>query len=270
VAVARHPPGRLAVLAAVLAAAVVWAPRRWPRLRRLRILGQATGRLVLALWLAVGGGWLAAAAAAGPTRPPLGTLWLWATIGCGLPWWANRWRRARVRIARTVERWPELTDTVAGLAGSTIRSAVVDVWGWTARVLLRRGQTVRAVVDQMASIESALATRPGAVRIEPDPTDARAFLLRVITSDPHAEPVPWPGLVHPLRSASIRRPVAVGVFEDGTPVGPIGAHPAGHSSRRCPERETATRDRQSGHRVSHEASQPPPRPRCTHARRVTA
>jgi DNA segregation ATPase FtsK/SpoIIIE, S-DNA-T family len=217
---ATHPAAWpvLAVLAAVLAAAVVWAPRRWPRLRRLRILGQATGRLVLALWLAVGGGWLAAAAAAGPTRPPLGALWLWATIGCGLPWWANRWRRARVRIARTVERWPELTDTVAGLAGSTVRSAVVDVWGWTARVLLRRGQTVRAVVDQMASIESALATRPGAVRIEPDPTDARAFLLRVITSDPHAKPIGWPGLVAPDPAASITRPVVVGVFEDGTPV----------------------------------------------------
>src|SRR5262249_57941120 len=102
----------------------------------------------------------------------------------GLPGGANHWRRARVRVARTVDRWPELTDTVVGLAGSTIASAVVDVWGWTARVVLRRGHTVRAVVDQIASIESVLATRPGAVRIEPDHTDARPFLLRVIQSDP--------------------------------------------------------------------------------------
>jgi len=182
------------------------------------MLGQPAGRLVLACWLAIGGGWLAAAVAAGPSRPPLGALWLWGTLGCGVPWWANRWRRQRVRIARTVQRWPELTDTVVGLAGSKVASAVVDVWGWTARVVLRRGQTVRAVVDQMASIESALATRPGAVRIEPDPTDARAFLLRVIESDPHAQPIPWPGLAARQTAASITRPATLGVFEDGTPV----------------------------------------------------
>ncbi len=215
-----HPGGWPvpAALVAVLVAAVVWGPVRWPRLRRARMLGQPAGRLVLACWLAIGGGWLAAAVAAGPSRPPLGALWLWGTLGCGVPWWANRWRRQRVRIARTVQRWPELTDTVVGLAGSKIASAVVDVWGWTARVVLHRGQTVRAVVDHMASIESALATRPGAVRIEPDATDARTFLLRVIESDPHAQPIPWPGLAARQTAASITRPATLGVFEDGTPV----------------------------------------------------
>lgn len=218
---ATHPGGwpQLLAVTEVSVAFVLWGPSRWPQLRRARMLGNSTGRLILAMWLTAGGGWLAAATAAGPSHPPLGVLWLWGTVVCGVPWWANHWRRARVRVARTVQTWPELTDTVVGLAGSRIVSAVVDSWGWTARVMLRRGSTVRAVVDQMASIESALATRPGAVRIEPDPVDARAFTLRVIETDPHADPIPWPGLTQRTAgTGSIGRPVVLGVFEDGSPV----------------------------------------------------
>src|SRR5262249_39187586 len=79
-----HPAAwpALAVLAPVLAAAVVWAPGRWPR---LRILARSAGRLVLAGWLLVGGGWLAAPTAAGPSHPPLGALWLWGPLASGLP-----------------------------------------------------------------------------------------------------------------------------------------------------------------------------------------
>ena len=216
-----HPAAWPAVLVlAVLAACgAVWAPVRMPRLRKARMLASGSGRATLAAWLAVGGSWLAAACAVGPAHPPLGAVWLWATIGCGVPWWINHGRRARVRLSRTVQMWPELTDTVVGLAGSRIASAVVDAWGWTARVVLHRGQAVRAVVDQMASVESALAARPGGVRVEPDPGDARAFTLRVVERDPHAEPIPWPGLTHATAGAgSITRPITLGVFEDGTPV----------------------------------------------------
>src|SRR5262249_23534172 len=53
---------------------------------------------------------------------------------------------------------------------------------------------------------------------EPDQTDARAFLLRVIESDPHAKPIPWPGLAGKDRAGTITRPAVVGLFEDGTPV----------------------------------------------------
>jgi DNA segregation ATPase FtsK/SpoIIIE, S-DNA-T family len=218
---AAHPAGWPFIVSAVAVGipVVVWGPSRWPRLRRARLLAHPSGRYVLAAWLAAGGGWLAAATAVGPSHPPLGALWLWGTVLCGVPWWVNHWRRARVRLARTVQMWPELTDTVVGLAGSRIASAVVDAWGWTARVVLHRGQTVRAVVDHMASIESALATRPGAVRIEPDQADARAFTLRVIEIDPHAEPISWPGLAaRTAGTGTITRPVALGVFEDGSPV----------------------------------------------------
>ena len=208
----------LALLTAAAVAGAVWAPRRWPWLRRVPLLERPTERLYLALWLLVGGGWLAAATAAGLSHPPLGAVWLWGTLACGVPWWTNHRRRHKVTVAHTIARWPELTDTVAGLAGSTIVSAARTGWGWTARVVLRRGQTVRAAVDQIASIESALAARPGAIRIEPDPTDARALILHVIESDPHAEPIDWPGLAHPTRDGSIRRPANIGIFEDGSAV----------------------------------------------------
>jgi S-DNA-T family DNA segregation ATPase FtsK/SpoIIIE len=208
-----------AVLAALLIIGVIWAPRRWPRLRRAGMLEHPAGRLVLACWLAAGGGWLAAATAAGPSRPPLGAAWLWGTLACGVPWWTNHRRRAKVTVTRTIARWPEYTDTVLALAGSRVASAARTAWGWSVRVVLPRGKTVRAALDQMASIESALGARPGAIRIEPDPTDARALTLRVIESDPHAKPITWPGLTAPASGqASIRRPVELGVFEDGSPV----------------------------------------------------
>jgi hypothetical protein len=80
----------LAVLAVAGTAGAVWAPRRWPRLRRLPWLERITDRVCLALWLAIGGGWLSAAVALGPARPPLGALWLWGGLACGVPWWVNR------------------------------------------------------------------------------------------------------------------------------------------------------------------------------------
>src|SRR5262249_38025053 len=153
-------------------------------------------------------------------RQPRGTILLWATVLCGVPWWINRRRRAKVTVDRTIARWPELTDTVLALAGSTVLSAARTAWGWSARIALPRGKTVHAVIDQMASVESALGARPGAVRIEPDPADSRQLTVRVIESDPHAAPIPWPGLTKPAggKDASIARPAELGVFEDGRPV----------------------------------------------------
>src|SRR5262249_19432560 len=152
-------------------------------------------------------------------RQPRGTILLWATVLCGVPWWINRRRRAKVTVDRTIARWPEHTDTVLALAGSRVLSAARTAWGWSARIALPRGKTVHAAINDMASIESALSARPGEVRIEPDPDDARQHLVRVIESDPHARPIPWPGLTTTTsKDASIRRPVELGLFEDGQPV----------------------------------------------------
>jgi DNA segregation ATPase FtsK/SpoIIIE, S-DNA-T family len=220
---ATHPaawplPATLTVATVV---AVVWAPRRWPRIRCVPMLDRGLDRACLAGWFLIGGGWLAAATALGPAHRPLGAVWLWGTLACGVPWWVNHRRRAKVTVDRTIARWPELTDTVLSLAGSRVLSAARTAWGWSARVELPRGKTVHAAINDMASIESALGARPGGFRIEPDPADARHLIVRVIESDPHATPIPWPGLTRPAagtQGGSITRPVDLGVFEDGQPV----------------------------------------------------
>jgi hypothetical protein len=81
--------------------------------------------------IAAMGGWLAAATDIGSGREPLP--WLLAIGACvlGVPWWAHRRRRAKVRVERILAAWPEIAPAV-GLAGSRVMSAMVDVWGWRA------------------------------------------------------------------------------------------------------------------------------------------
>jgi S-DNA-T family DNA segregation ATPase FtsK/SpoIIIE len=101
-----------------------------------------------------------------------------------------------------------------GLHDSRIASIVVDVWGWTARVILKKGTTSAHAVNQIPAIESGLGIRPGSARVIPDPERADRFILRVIETDPHAHPIPWPGPT----ITSIARPVELGLSEDGQPV----------------------------------------------------
>ena len=54
----------------------------------------------------------------------------------------------------------------------------------------------------------------GSVRVIPDAARADRFTMRVIEKDPHAAPIPWPGMT----STSITRPAELGVSEDGQPV----------------------------------------------------
>ena len=65
-----------------------------------------------------------------------------------VPWWANRRRRAKVRVERTIAIWPDIASHI-GLTGSAIMSATVDLWGWRALLRLARGQTI---ADVMAKI----------------------------------------------------------------------------------------------------------------------
>ncbi|MET8151796.1 FtsK/SpoIIIE domain-containing protein [Actinoplanes sp. NPDC049668] len=162
---------------------------------------------------AAAGGWLAAASALGPGRPPLSTILVVAVIALGVPWWAHRRRRARVRVDRVIQAWPDLA-TAIGLDGSRVMSAVIDTWGWRARMKLRPGQSVADVVARVPSIESALGTRPGAVRVEQDPAHAGRCTMRVLAVDPHAGAIPWPGPT----ARSLADPIELGVFEDATRV----------------------------------------------------
>jgi S-DNA-T family DNA segregation ATPase FtsK/SpoIIIE len=176
-------------------------------------IGRPIERAYAALVVAVTGGWLAAAIAASPAVKPLPAIAGIATVILGIPWWAHRRRRARVRAERTIQTWPDIAENI-GLPGSRITSIVVDVWGWTARVGLRKGTTAGQAIDRLAAIESGLGLRPGSARAIPDPDKADRFTLRVIETDPHAHPIPWPG---PMVT-SITQEIELGLFQDGRPV----------------------------------------------------
>jgi hypothetical protein len=176
-------------------------------------LATSPERWYATLVVAATGGWLAAATAVGPTRRPLPVVLVTAGFALAIPWWAHRRRRARVRVERQLAAWPEISHTI-GLTGSRVMSAVVDVWGWRARFALARGQTISDVTSRLPAIESALGTHRGAVRVYPTSDDlANRFELRVLSSDPHADAITWPG----PSVNSITQPVDLGPFEDATP-----------------------------------------------------
>jgi hypothetical protein len=159
------------------------------------------------------GGWVAAATAMSPLAWPLPHLLVTGGLILAVPWWAHRRRRARVRVERKLEAWPEIARAV-GLAGSQVMSAVVDVWGWRARIRLARGQTLDEVRAKLSAIESGLGTFRGAARVSPTPDDlANRFELRVLNTDPHAGAIEWPG----PSVTSITEPIDLGPFEDAIP-----------------------------------------------------
>jgi S-DNA-T family DNA segregation ATPase FtsK/SpoIIIE len=222
-------PDRLAWLlpitidAYAMTSARVWLAGRSPagrarRFARANAIGaiavtRAEERAFAATATAVAGAWLTAATAHGPGGPPLPTILVVATLALGVPWWTHRRRRARVKVDRVIHAWPDVAEAI-GLAGSRIMSAVVDTWGWRARMALRPGQTLADVVAHVPAIESALGTRPGAVRVEQDPAHAGRFVMRVLAADPHAGAIPWPGPT----ARSLADPIELGVFEDATTV----------------------------------------------------
>ncbi len=197
----------LIVLAAIGASAAVMVKGV-----RLGLVTSAE-RWYAAVVIAASGGWLAAATEAGPDTRPLPAVLLVAGLVLAIPWWVHRRRRARVRVERQLAAWPEIARTL-GLNGSRVMSAVVDVWGWRARFALARGQTIDDVTARLPAIESAQGTHRGAVRVYPTTDDlANRFELRVLSSDPHADAITWPG----PSVASVTEPVDLGPFEDAAP-----------------------------------------------------
>jgi S-DNA-T family DNA segregation ATPase FtsK/SpoIIIE len=215
-------------LGTVLTAGVLHVshPGTWPF---LLVIATVTGSLFVGLGHRIGmrrserlyaatiamavGSWCAAATALGIFRPALLRLLLLGGVVLAIPWWVHRRRRARVRVERKLAAWPDIARNI-GLTGSHVMSAVVDAWGWTARVALSRGHTVADALNKLPAIESSLKTRAGAVRIEPDKAHADQFVMRVLDTDPHARPVPW----KTPKAHSITQPIPLGVFEDATTV----------------------------------------------------
>jgi hypothetical protein len=172
-----------------------------------------TERLYMATATLAVGGWMAAAIALGPFAAPLPQAMAVVGLALAVPWWAHRRRRARVRVERKLEAWPDIARAV-GLAGSQVMSAVVDMWGWRARFRLARGQTIDDVHAKLPAIESGLGIFRGAARVYPTPDHlAHRFELRVLDTDPHADSITWPG----PSISSITEPIDLGPFEDATP-----------------------------------------------------
>jgi S-DNA-T family DNA segregation ATPase FtsK/SpoIIIE len=136
-----------------------------------------------------------------------------ATLTLAAPWWFHRRRRAKVRVERKIAGWHGIADNI-GLPGSRIASVVVDAWGWTARVILRRGTTVAQAIARIPDIESGLELRPGSVRVFPDGKHANKLIMRVVETEPLSVPVPWPGLA----IKSVTQLAEIGISEDGRPV----------------------------------------------------
>jgi hypothetical protein len=197
----------LATIAALTAPPPPWARKAWAVLDH-----PAERAYAIAVTITIGG-WLTAATALGPTTPPLPAIAVALTIACGIPWWTNRRRRAKVRVDRMLDAWPQIANAT-GLPGSQIMSALVDVWGWRARLRLARGQTINDVISKIPALESGLGTFRGAVRVYPTPDDlANRCELRVLDIDPHADAIPWPG----PSTNTITEPIDLGPFEDAAP-----------------------------------------------------
>jgi DNA segregation ATPase FtsK/SpoIIIE, S-DNA-T family len=212
--------------AALVGAYARWEPRvaarvpGWPK-EPPGWLTRPAERVYVASLVGAVGAWLAGAATWGPhTGWVTSAAWL-LVFGGGIPWWTHHRRRARVRVERTLEAWPELAQRV-GLPMSGIQSAVINSYGWTARIVLSGGQTAADAIAKIPAIESVLKTRPGSVRIEADPQRADHITMRVIETDPHANPLPLPEGVASgagmLRRRFITRPLELGLYEDAMPV----------------------------------------------------
>jgi S-DNA-T family DNA segregation ATPase FtsK/SpoIIIE len=200
----------VATIAAVTALAVpppAWARKAWS------LLDRPADRAYAAIVTMNACGWLTAAIAIGPVTPQMPVLGGILALATAIPWWASGRRRAKVRLDRKLESWPEVARAV-GLAGSQVMSALADIWGWRARFRLARGQTIQDVIAKVPEIESGLGTFRGAVRVYPTPDDlANRCELRVLDTDPHADAIPWPG----PSVSSITEPIDLGPFEDATP-----------------------------------------------------
>ncbi len=197
-------------LVAALAGAAAWAAAMFGARWRLPTRAE---RAYAAVTIYAAGIWLGAATALGPSVPPLPQSGVIGAVVLSVPWWAHRRRRAKVRLERKLQAWPDIARAI-GLAGAEVMSATVDVWGWRARFRLARGQTIRDVTARIPAIESGLGTFRGAVRVYPTPDDlAHRCEIRVLEMDPHAGAIPWPG----PSVTSVTQPVDLGPFEDASP-----------------------------------------------------
>ena len=115
-------------------------------------------------------------------------------------------------MERKLEAWPDIAKAV-GLTGSQVMSAVVDVWGWRARLRLARGQTIADVTARIPAIESGLGTFRAAACLPDSGRSGQPMRASRAGYGParRRHPVAWP-----IRGI-MREPIDLGPFEDATP-----------------------------------------------------
>ena len=101
---------------AVLAGVAAWAAALFGGRWRLPTLPE---RVYAAITIYVAGIWLSAATAVGPKVTPLPQALVIGAVMLSVPWWAHRRRRAKVRIERKLQAWPDIAKAI-GLAGTEV------------------------------------------------------------------------------------------------------------------------------------------------------
>jgi S-DNA-T family DNA segregation ATPase FtsK/SpoIIIE len=102
----------IAVLTGVAGWAVALFGARWRFPTRAE-------RVYAAVTIYAAGVWMSAATAVGPFRPPLPQALAAGGLVVSAPWWAHRRRRAKVRLDRKLQAWPDIAKAI-GLAGSEV------------------------------------------------------------------------------------------------------------------------------------------------------
>ena len=131
-----------------------------------------------------------------------------------MPWWAHRRRRARVRVERKLEAWPEIAQgrRAGRITGHVRPGGPVGMAGPASPG--PRPDHHRRDRARYPPSNRAWARTGERVRVYPTPDDlANRCELRVLDSDPHADAIPWPG----PSVTSITQPIDLGPFEDAPP-----------------------------------------------------
>lgn len=196
----------MSMAAFALVAALV--PFTWRVLRSrdevLRWMGAASAGL--------GGMWFIVGMLVNPlTR---GVIDAWGFGGFGI---CVFWTVRRMVVNGSAEQGgePQESPLQRVLNGARVRSPKAVDGRVVAQIEVNRGeQTVKDLQGARDNLAGALAVRPGAVRITPDPTDAGRAEMVVVPHDPLQGEIPWPGPSAP--GASIAdAPIPLGTYEDG-------------------------------------------------------
>jgi hypothetical protein len=126
-----------------------------------------------------------------PAALTLYGVWFLATPVLGLGWWLSGTLRAQLRADKVQAKWAKVAQ-LAGIAGAHLLSSKKTPAGEVLSVKLDAGQTAEDISRK--KLESAYELRPGAVKVEPDKTNARRVTIHMTETDPWTAELSHPAL----------------------------------------------------------------------------